>query len=435
MGQVIDPNSLLVKTDQQAATATFFNILISAFCNAINGIGVRMDGYDVAEQNLVNLGLANINAVLGPFLSTLQEAAQLGFLVAEADGANISLSLNQPFGMVLTSVGAELFTPTKWLMVMDVNDSTNWGVLELLSWVPQDLNLATTCIYATKTQASTSWQVCCGSGILNAMVNDLVAANSAASAAQTANTNAQSAMTYVQSVATSISAGPVVSVAGKTGAVTLLESDVANLSADLANRPTIASVNTSVSGLQPHSATLDQLTALTLSSFIIAWLGAANATAAMTTLGAAPLASPTFTGAPAAPTATAGDNSTKLATTAFTAAAIAAAAINSTQIAAVFNDQIGTSYTFSSTDYGKPVTLTNAAAITVTLPNNLPKGWNTIVYQGGVGQVTFSAASGATLVNHGGHSKTGGQYAMATLMVMSNSGGSNAVIALGGDVA
>ena len=50
MGQVIDPNSLLVRTDQQAATPTFFNNLITAFCLAINGIGVRMDGYDVAEQ-------------------------------------------------------------------------------------------------------------------------------------------------------------------------------------------------------------------------------------------------------------------------------------------------------------------------------------------------------------------------------------------------
>ena len=70
MGQIIDPNSLLIKTDQQAATVAFFNNLITQFCNAINGVGVRMDGYDVAEKNLVELGLANINSVLGPFLGT-----------------------------------------------------------------------------------------------------------------------------------------------------------------------------------------------------------------------------------------------------------------------------------------------------------------------------------------------------------------------------
>ncbi len=45
--------------------------------------------------------------------------------------------------------------------------------------------------------------------------------------------------------------------------------------------------------------------------------GAATAGAALTALGAAPLASPTFTGTPAAPTASAGTNTTQVATTAF----------------------------------------------------------------------------------------------------------------------
>ena len=45
--------------------------------------------------------------------------------------------------------------------------------------------------------------------------------------------------------------------------------------------------------------------------------GAATAGAALTALGAAPLASPTFTGTPAAPTAAAATNTTQLATTAF----------------------------------------------------------------------------------------------------------------------
>jgi hypothetical protein len=49
--------------------------------------------------------------------------------------------------------------------------------------------------------------------------------------------------------------------------------------------------------------------------------GASTATAARLNLGAAPLASPAFTGSPTAPTQTAGDNSTKLATTAYVDAA------------------------------------------------------------------------------------------------------------------
>ena len=48
-----------------------------------------------------------------------------------------------------------------------------------------------------------------------------------------------------------------------------------------------------------------------------------TAAGALTSLGAAPLASPTFTGTPAAPTAVVGTNTTQVGTTAFTAAAIA----------------------------------------------------------------------------------------------------------------
>jgi hypothetical protein len=458
MGQIIDPNSLLIKTDQQPATVAFFNNMISQFCFAINGVGTRMDGYDAAEQNLVNLGLANINSTLGPFLSTLQQAAQLGFLVAEADGVTASLTLGQPFELVLTSNGASLFTPTTWLMAMDVTDNTNWGVLQLVSWVQEDLNLSTTCIYASKTKASASWQVCCGSGVLNAMVNDLQAANTAATNAQNAASSAQTNANYVQSVATTIStSGNVISVAGKAGTVTLVEGDIANLTSDLAARPTTSYVNSAITGLQPHSANLDQLASSALTAFGFALFSAANSAAAMTTLGAVGAASPTFTGAPKAPTQAPGDNSTNISTTAFVVAALASYAttaslssyqttaglatavaglgINSTQISAVFDDQTGTSYAMAASDNGRAVTLTNAAAITVTLPNNLAKGWNVVVYQGGAGQVTFSPATGATLVNRTSKTKTAGQYAMVTLMVMSNSSGTNAVYALGGDAA
>jgi hypothetical protein len=462
MGQIIDPNSLLLKTDQQPANVAFFNNLISQFCFAINGVGTRMDGYDVAEQNLINLGLANINSTLGPFLNTLQQAAQLGFLVAQADGTTASLSVGQPFELVLTSNGASLFTPTIWLMAMDVSDNTNWGVLELVSWVQEDLNLSTTCIYASKTKSSVSWQVCCGSGVLNAMVNDLQAATTAATNAQNAASSAQTNANYVQSVANTIStSGNVISVAGKAGTVTLVEGDIANLTSDLAARPTTTYVNSAVAGLQPHSSNLDQLASSTLTAFGFALFSAANAAAALTTLGAVGAASPTFTGAPKAPTQAPGDNSTNISTTAFVTAALTAAlasyattaslagyqttaglgtavaalGINSTQILAVFDDQTGTSYAFTAADNGRATTFTNASAITATLPNNLAKGWNTVAWQGGSGQVTFSPASGATLVNRQSKTKTAGQYAMVTLMVMSNSSGTNAIYALGGDAA
>lgn len=100
-----------------------------------------------------------------------------------------------------------------------------------------------------------------------------------------------------------------------------------------------------------------------------------------------------------------------------------------------FNDQTGTTYTLVSGDNGKVITLTNASAITLELPNSLPKGFNVLVIQGGAGQVTLSALSGATLRNRSSHTKMAGQYAQIGLVVTANSGGSAAVYNMGGDTA
>lgn len=99
------------------------------------------------------------------------------------------------------------------------------------------------------------------------------------------------------------------------------------------------------------------------------------------------------------------------------------------------NAQTGTSYTLTAADTGKVVELTNAAAITLDIPNSLPVGWCCTVVQGGSGAVTFTPASGATLRNRQSHTKTAGQWAVCMLYVRTNSGGSAAEYVLGGDTA
>src|SRR5215207_6946210 len=49
------------------------------------------------------------------------------------------------------------------------------------------------------------------------------------------------------------------------------------------------------------------------------------------------------------------------------------------------NAQTGTTYTLAASDAGKRVKLTNAAAITLTLPNSLPADSAGMVEQGGAG--------------------------------------------------
>lgn len=83
------------------------------------------------------------------------------------------------------------------------------------------------------------------------------------------------------------------------------------------------------------------------------------------------------------------------------------------------NAQTGTSYTLVLTDAHKLVTLSNASAITLTVPTNASVAFDTgdqvNLLQLGAGQVTVSGA-GVTFRSEGSKLKLKGQYAMATLV-------------------
>jgi len=85
----------------------------------------------------------------------------------------------------------------------------------------------------------------------------------------------------------------------------------------------------------------------------------------------------------------------------------------------VLNAQTGTSYTLVLADVAKVITLTNAAAITLTVPTNasvaFPIGTQILLYQGGAGQVSLSYA-GVTMRSNGSKYKINGQYAVAGLL-------------------
>lgn len=84
------------------------------------------------------------------------------------------------------------------------------------------------------------------------------------------------------------------------------------------------------------------------------------------------------------------------------------------------NAQTGTTYTLVVGDAGKTVTLSNAAAVAVTLPQdsvaNLPTGAVVNFYNLGAGTVTISAGAGATLQ---GGSLTATQYGYAAVIKLS----------------
>ncbi len=83
-------------------------------------------------------------------------------------------------------------------------------------------------------------------------------------------------------------------------------------------------------------------------------------------------------------------------------------------------------YTLQATDNGTVIYMNKATAVTVTLPNALPAGFNCVVVQEGAGQVTFAAASGATKQSPSGNAKSAAQYGSVSLLVKANAGGSAA---------
>jgi len=99
------------------------------------------------------------------------------------------------------------------------------------------------------------------------------------------------------------------------------------------------------------------------------------------------------------------------------------------------NAQTGTTYDLVASDDGKVITLNNAAAVTVNLPNNLPVGFQCMCVQLGAGQVGFSPGVSVTLRQRQTQYKIAGQYGIVSLMVLANAGGSAAVYYLAGDTA
>lgn len=84
------------------------------------------------------------------------------------------------------------------------------------------------------------------------------------------------------------------------------------------------------------------------------------------------------------------------------------------------NAQTGTSYTLAVADAGKVIELSNAAAITLTVPTNttaaIPVGSVITIIQTGAGQVTISPAGTVTVNAAGSRLKLSQQWSAATLI-------------------
>jgi hypothetical protein len=82
----------------------------------------------------------------------------------------------------------------------------------------------------------------------------------------------------------------------------------------------------------------------------------------------------------------------------------------------------GTTDTLLASDNMGIIIFNNASAITLTLPNNLVKGFNCTIYQRGSGQVTWAVQSGGSALSAQGFTKTATNGAGVHFFIESNTG-------------
>jgi hypothetical protein len=440
-GPVIFMKDLQVDVSGDVLDYIFFNQRFLIITNSINGLASRMDGYDATINDIMQIALNRTNMVLGPFLEQLQDAALYGFLTVEADiplgQPPLSLTVNTDMQFTCTSSGLSVFTPTPYVLALDVLDPNNWGILSTTSYDATSGQYVGHVVYCTKTQQSDKWSLSCNSALPAAMMQLLTQAQAAAASATSEAAQVTQLLNEVTQLIQIVQSGPVVSVCNKAGVVTLVPADITGLLDALNACATVGALNTGLAQKQNSSAALTTFAALPSATDKLPYFSGVGAMAVATFTAFAR----TLVGAVDAPTARGilglGDASTHpasdFATPAQVSTIIGQTNIHSDAILAISDDQTGTSYIFVSADYGRTLTMTNAAAITATLPNNLPKGWNALICQGGAGVITFAAGAGVTLVNRQSQYKSAGQYAMLSLMCLSNPAGNNPVIVLGGD--
>lgn len=269
--------------------------------------------------------------------------------------------------------------------------------------------LAAHCIYATKTKLSTKWTISCSSAVFPAMMQMVSDAQTASEAAVAAYDGIEAALGDLNTLIATVQEGPVAEVCGYTGIVNLSAADITGLVDTLNTLATTGALNSGLSTKQASSALLTAFAALSLASDKFPY---ATGPASLTTTPFTSIAR-TLLGC--------ADGSSMRST------------IGAATMVGQFDDQTGTTYQFTVDDSGKMITLTNTATVNATLPNNLPKGWNALVYQGGNGTINLSAGTGAVLVNRQNQYKTAGRYAVASLLCVSNTIGTNAMFVLGGD--
>lgn len=219
--------------------------------------------WEAAVESITSVGLTRVNESLGALVEGLTQAVNVGFMVIEATGQPQTLVVDASLGFQATSEWFQLFQPTAYLLIVNNDDYTNWGMLRLDQFLKDTGELAATVVFSAKEQVGSNWTISCNAAVWQAMRDLLDATVAAKEAAEEAMATTAGQVEVLEGLIEVIQGGPVASVAGKSGVVTLELADVVGLVAALAAKADSSAVTTLLSGKQDASTKLVALAAMT----------------------------------------------------------------------------------------------------------------------------------------------------------------------------
>lgn len=226
--------------------------------------------WEAAVDKITSVGINRVNETLGVLLGRLQLAVDVGFMVIQAAEQPQTLVEDAILGFEATSEGSELFQPTKYVLIVDDDDHTNWGMLEIQSWIKNTGELSTKVVYAAKEQSGSNWTISCNAAVWQAMRDLLDAAVAAKDSAEALVSQFSDDLATLQVLISGLEEFGVVSVqfAGgdvQNGIVSInpVIADISGLQTAIDAKAATTYVNTQLAGKQDASAKLDAIVNLT----------------------------------------------------------------------------------------------------------------------------------------------------------------------------
>lgn len=216
--------------DQQPLDRDFFNRRFRLIAESLGQVNDDVAAINTDTDRLLALGLVRINEVLGPLLTKLQVASEIGFLVAESN-TPVTVSLNLEATFEISEAYRDVFTPTPFLVLQRQTPGTinDYAAIQLQGYNRLNGGLAGKVILVNGNIGAGSysdWVICCAAGITINVLQEILSVTTNLGSLTATAAAAQAAIATINSL---IASGTVASVNGKTGAVVLSMSDISGL--------------------------------------------------------------------------------------------------------------------------------------------------------------------------------------------------------------